>query len=88
MHARRQTDCLPASVHRPVVRVVQSIRPEQTAPLLQRCGDPMRARDLCGARDLPTLPKNTEGIWSKLKRLVTRGVLTEPEPGLFAQPGT
>ncbi|WP_033334465.1 hypothetical protein, partial [Streptomyces novaecaesareae] len=44
---------------------------------------PMRARDLCEALDLPILPKNTEGIRSKLKRLVARGILTEPEPGLF-----
>ncbi|WP_103514945.1 hypothetical protein [Streptomyces sp. SM10] len=51
-------------------------------------GQPMRARDLCEALDLPILPKNTEGIRSKLKRLVTRGILTEPEPGLFAQPRT
>ncbi|MFC5674909.1 hypothetical protein [Streptomyces incanus] len=49
-------------------------------------GRSMRARDLCEALDLPLLPKNTEGIRSKLKRLVTRGVLTEPEPGLFIQP--
>ncbi|WP_328508024.1 hypothetical protein [Streptomyces sp. NBC_00391] len=43
-------------------------------------------RDLCQALDLPILPKNTEGIRSKLKRLVSRGILTEPEPGLFARP--
>ncbi|MDQ1049533.1 hypothetical protein [Streptomyces sp. V4I2] len=47
---------------------------------------PLRARDLCQALDLPIVPKNTEGIRSKLKRLVTWGILTEPEPGLFAQP--
>ncbi|MFE0062584.1 hypothetical protein [Streptomyces sp. NPDC059003] len=51
-------------------------------------GQPMRARDLCQALDLPIVPKNTEGIRSTLKRLVTRGILTDPEPGLFAQPGT
>ncbi|MCI3928899.1 hypothetical protein [Streptomyces sp. AN091965] len=51
-------------------------------------GHPMRARDLCQALDLPVVPKNTEGIRSKLKRLVARGILGEPEPGLFAQPGT
>ncbi|MFE4332478.1 hypothetical protein ACFRQM_24560 [Streptomyces sp. NPDC056831] len=45
----------------------------------------MRARDLCGAFDLPILPKNTEGIRFKFKRMVGRGILTEPEPGLFAQ---
>jgi hypothetical protein len=47
---------------------------------------PLRARDLCVALDLPIVPKNTEGIRSKLKRLVTRGILTETEPGLFTQP--
>ncbi|MFE4801539.1 hypothetical protein ACFVRD_41320 [Streptomyces sp. NPDC057908] len=43
----------------------------------------MRARDLCEALDLPILSKNTEGIRS---RVVTRGILNEPEPGLFTQP--
>ncbi|MFF4909052.1 hypothetical protein ACFY2T_29775 [Streptomyces sp. NPDC001260] len=47
---------------------------------------PLRARDLCLALDLPIVPKNTEGIRSKLKRLVGRRILTELEPGLFAQP--
>ncbi|MEV2270479.1 hypothetical protein [Nonomuraea africana] len=46
----------------------------------------MRARDLCQALDLPMVAKNTENIRSKLKRLVSRGVLVETEPGLFAQP--
>ena len=47
---------------------------------------PLRARDLCVALDLPIAPKNTENIRSKLKRLVSRGILTETEPGLFTQP--
>ena len=47
---------------------------------------PLRARDLCLALDLPILPKNTESIRSKLKRLVSRGILVETEPGLFTQP--
>jgi hypothetical protein len=47
---------------------------------------PLRARDLCLALDLPVLPKNTESIRSKLKRLASRGILTETEPGLFTQP--
>jgi uncharacterized membrane protein YccC len=49
-------------------------------------GRPLRARDLCVALDLPILPKNTESIRAKLKRLVSRGILIETEPGLFAQP--
>jgi hypothetical protein len=47
---------------------------------------PLRARDLCVALDLPITAKNTENIRSKLKRLVSRGILVETEPGLFAQP--
>ncbi|WP_245985316.1 hypothetical protein [Streptomyces tateyamensis] len=47
---------------------------------------PLRARDLCQALDLPIVPNNTEGIRSKLKRLVSRSILTETEPGLFTQP--
>jgi hypothetical protein len=47
---------------------------------------PLRARDLCLALDLPIVPKNTEGIRSKLKRLVSRGILIETDPGLFTQP--
>jgi hypothetical protein len=47
---------------------------------------PLRARDLCLALDLPIVPKNTESIRSKLKRLVSRGILIETEPGLFTLP--
>jgi hypothetical protein len=47
---------------------------------------PLRARDLCAALDLPIVAKNTENIRSKLKRLASRGILVETEPGLFAQP--
>jgi hypothetical protein len=47
---------------------------------------PLRARDLCLALDLPIAAKNTENIRSKLKRLVSRGILIETEPGLFTQP--
>lgn len=44
----------------------------------------MRARDICHALGLGTEPKDTEGIRAKLKRLVKRKVLTEPQPGQFA----
>jgi hypothetical protein len=57
---------------------------QQILTALIDAGRPMRARDLCEALDLPILPKNTEGIRCKLKRLVTRGILTESEPGLFS----
>jgi len=32
------------------------------------------------------VPKNTENIRSKLKRLASRGILAETEPGLFTEP--
>jgi len=47
---------------------------------------PLRARDLCVALDLPIAAKHTENIRSKLKRLVSHGILIEAEPGLFTQP--
>ena len=47
---------------------------------------PLRARDLCAALDLPIAARNTENIGSKLKRLVSLGILVETEPGLFTQP--
>lgn len=63
---------------------------QQILTALADAGRPIRARDLCQALDLPILPKNTEGIRSKLKRLVSRGILIEPEPepepGPFARP--
>lgn len=45
---------------------------------------PVRAKDLCQRLDLGLEPKNIEGMRSKLKRLVSRGMAVESEPGLFA----
>ncbi|GLV85760.1 hypothetical protein Slala03_54490 [Streptomyces lavendulae subsp. lavendulae] len=59
---------------------------QQILTVFTDTGRPMRARDLCQALDLPIVPKNTEGICFKLKCLVSRGILTEPEFGLFTQP--
>jgi hypothetical protein len=59
---------------------------QQILAVFADAGRPMRARDLCQALDLPIAPKNTENIRSKLKRLASRGILIETEPGLFTQP--
>ena len=59
---------------------------QQILTVFADAGRPMRARDLCQAPDLPIVPKNTENIRSKLKRLASRGILVETEPGLFTQP--
>jgi hypothetical protein len=44
---------------------------------------PLRAKDLCEALDIDFEPKHIEGMRSKLKRLVKRGILEEPTPGEF-----
>ena len=46
--------------------------------------DPVRARDLCRTLGLGTDSTKVEGMRAKLKRLVTTGLITEDEPGLFA----
>jgi hypothetical protein len=46
-------------------------------------GPDMRAKHVCRALDIGVIPKETEGIRAKLKRLVNRQILTETEPGLF-----
>ncbi|BEL01817.1 hypothetical protein Q0Z83_000080 [Actinoplanes sichuanensis] len=43
----------------------------------------MRAKDVCLALDIEPLPKNIEGVRAKLKRLVSREVVIEDQPGLF-----
>ncbi|WP_128382371.1 hypothetical protein [Streptomyces cavernae] len=47
---------------------------------------PLRARAVCEAMDLEIAPSNVNNVRLKLKRLVERGILTEPEQGLFTQP--
>lgn len=48
----------------------------------------MRAKDVCLALGLGTTPKHTEGLRAKLKRLASRQILIESEPGLFALAST
>jgi hypothetical protein len=59
---------------------------QQILAIFGDAAGPMRARDLCQALDLPIAPKNTDNIRSKLKRLASRGIIIETEPGLFTQP--
>ncbi|MCX4974997.1 hypothetical protein [Streptomyces sp. NBC_00620] len=46
----------------------------------------LRAKDVCEALGAGTENRHVEGARAKLKRLVNRGILTEPEPGLFTMP--
>jgi hypothetical protein len=52
-----------------------------TAPKSLTC------KDLCRQLGWELLPKNTEGLRSKLKRMVERGWLAEERPGRFAAAG-
>jgi hypothetical protein len=51
--------------------------------VLTRTDTGLRAKDLCHALHLDDQPSNVETMRAKLKRLVGRDLLTEPEPGLF-----
>lgn len=44
---------------------------------------PFGAKDVCLALGLGVTAKDTEGLRAKLKRLVTRQILIEAEPGVF-----
>jgi hypothetical protein len=63
---------------------------QQIPAIFTTTGHPLRAKDICHTLGTGTAAKHTENLRAKLKRLITRGVLTEPEPGLFtlAQPAT
>ena len=43
----------------------------------------LRAKELCQLLGTGTDARHTEGMRSKLKKLVARGILTEPQAGLF-----
>jgi hypothetical protein len=47
---------------------------------------PLRARAVCESMDLEIAPSNVNNVRLKLKWLVERGILIEPEQGLFTQP--
>jgi len=55
--------------------------------VLVDAGRPLRAKQLVVLLGLPPEAAKVEGLRSKLKRLVTRGWLTEDAPGMFAVPG-
>ena len=52
--------------------------------VLVDAGRPLRAKQLVVLLGLPAEAAKVEGLRSKLKRLVTRGWLTEDSPGMFA----
>jgi uncharacterized membrane protein len=63
---------------------------QQILAVFATTGSGLRAKDICRTLGVGTTANHTESLRAKLKRLVARGVLTEPEPGLFtlAEPAT
>ncbi|MEU8365376.1 hypothetical protein AB0C27_56140 [Nonomuraea sp. NPDC048882] len=59
---------------------------QQILTVFAEAGGSLRARDLARAMDLPLTQNDIQNVRAKLKRLVSRGVLVETEPGLFTQP--
>ncbi|WP_433209563.1 hypothetical protein ACQP1G_42580 [Nocardia sp. CA-107356] len=56
---------------------------QQILTILRTAPDGMRAKDICLALGIEPLPKHVEGTRAKLKRLVSREILTEDKPGIF-----
>ena len=59
---------------------------QQILAIFGEAGGPLRARDLAVAMDLPLTQNDIQNLRAKLKRLTSRGILLETEPGLFTQP--
>ncbi|MFG1967664.1 hypothetical protein [Nonomuraea sp. NPDC049028] len=59
---------------------------QQILTVFAQTGGSLRARDLALAMDLPLTPNDIQNVRAKLKRLASRGILVETEPGLFTQP--
>lgn len=68
----------------PVDETIAGVAYQKILAVFTTAVAPMRAKDVCLALDIGVTAKDTEGIRAKLKRLVTRQILTEAEPGLFA----
>jgi hypothetical protein len=55
--------------------------------LFATSGSAWRCKDVCVELGLQTEARHVEGMRSKLKRLVERGILAETAPGLFRVDG-
>jgi hypothetical protein len=70
-----------------------AVAPDETVPVsaadrqvldvFAAAGAPLRARQVCQALGNSTEPRLVERARHQLKRLVNRGLLAEPRPGLF-----
>jgi hypothetical protein len=67
----------------PLDATIASVAYQQILAVFTTATTALRAKDVCLALGLGVTPKDTEGLRAKLKRLVTRQILLETEPGLF-----
>ncbi|MBT2235807.1 hypothetical protein [Nonomuraea sp. NEAU-A123] len=58
---------------------------QQILAIFAEVGACLRARDLAMAMDLPLTQNAIQNVRAKLKRLASRSILVETEPGLFTQ---
>lgn len=67
----------------PVDATITSAAYQQILAVFATAASGMRAKDVCLTLGLGVTAKDTEGMRAKLKRLVSRQILIEAEPGLF-----
>lgn len=76
----------PASPTPPPVKLPDHPAYRQIMAVFAAGDGPLRARAVCEAMVLEIAPNNVKNVRLKLKRLAERGILTEPEQGLFTKP--
>lgn len=74
----------------PLLRITHKTLPDHPAcwhimAVFAVADAPLRARAVCEAMDLEITPSNVNNVRLKLKRLVDRRILMEPEQGSFTQ---
>ncbi|WP_018635303.1 hypothetical protein [Parafrankia elaeagni] len=54
--------------------------------VVARSGDGLHVKQVCQVLETGTEPRDLQSVRTRLKRLVERGILIEPEAGLFVLP--
>jgi hypothetical protein len=72
-----------AEVTTPLDATIASGPYQQILAVFATTTSPLRAKDVCLALDAAATAKDVEKMRARLKRLVTRQILVETEPGLF-----